>query len=89
MGISFLFSSNSMSQVLMAPAPSNGKYLSSWKFSSNIPLFIYPDFATGPFGTFPWILIPTVAVPISIALHGIVLYRVWKSKAMIKSNRYV
>jgi hypothetical protein len=50
---------------------------------------IYSDFAAGPFGTFPWILVPTVAVPISIALHGIILYRVWKSKPMIEPTRYV
>jgi hypothetical protein len=25
--------------------------------------------------TFPWILVPTVAVPTALALHGIVLYR--------------
>jgi len=50
---------------------------------------IYPDFTNGPFGTFPWILVPTVAVPLSIALHGIVLYRVRKSKPMIEPTRYV
>jgi hypothetical protein len=58
-------------------------------YAVTLGTIIYPDFATGPFGIFPWILIPTVAVPISIALHGIVLHRVWKSKAMIESNRYV
>jgi hypothetical protein len=34
-----------------------------------------PDFRTSTMATFPWILIPTVAVPSALALHGIVLYR--------------
>ena len=34
-----------------------------------------PDFRTSTMATFPWILIPTVAVPTALALHGIVLYR--------------
>jgi len=34
-----------------------------------------PDFRTSTMATFPWILVPTVAVPTAIALHGIVLYR--------------
>jgi hypothetical protein len=25
--------------------------------------------------TFPWVLVPTVGVPLALALHGIVLYR--------------
>jgi len=34
-----------------------------------------PDFRTSTMATFPWILVPTVAVPTALALHGIVLYR--------------
>jgi hypothetical protein len=34
-----------------------------------------PDFQTSTMATFPWILVPTVAVPTALALHGIVLYR--------------
>ncbi|MDQ3726875.1 MAG: hypothetical protein M3307_01400 [Thermoproteota archaeon] len=34
-----------------------------------------PDFRTSTMAIFPWILIPTVAVPSALALHGIVLYR--------------
>ena len=34
-----------------------------------------PGFGTSTMLTFPWILVPTVAVPSALALHGIVLYR--------------
>jgi hypothetical protein len=34
-----------------------------------------PDFRTSTMATFPWILVPTVAVPLALALHGITLYR--------------
>ena len=34
-----------------------------------------PDFRTSTMATFPWILVPTVAVPTALALHVIVLYR--------------
>jgi hypothetical protein len=34
-----------------------------------------PDFGTSIMTTFPWILIPTVAVPTTLALHVITLYR--------------
>ena len=34
-----------------------------------------PDFRTSIMATFPWILVPIVAVPTALALHGIVLYR--------------
>jgi hypothetical protein len=38
-----------------------------------------PDFSTSTMATFPWILVPTVAVPLALALHGITLYtlRTW------------
>jgi hypothetical protein len=47
-------------------------------YAVTLGAIIYPDFTTSPFGTFPWILIPTVAVPLSLALHGITLYRLRK-----------
>src|ERR687891_975945 len=34
-----------------------------------------PDFRTSTMTTFPWILVPTVGVPLALALHGITLYR--------------
>src|SRR5215210_8115002 len=34
-----------------------------------------PDFRASTMATFPWILVPTLAVPLALALHGIVLYR--------------
>ena len=37
-----------------------------------------PDFSTSTMSTFPWILVPTVGVPLALALHGIVLYRLRK-----------
>jgi hypothetical protein len=37
-----------------------------------------PDFTTSTMSTFPWILIPTVGVPLALALHGITFYRLRK-----------
>jgi hypothetical protein len=37
-----------------------------------------PDFTTSTMATFPWILVPTVFVPLAVALHGITLYRLRK-----------
>jgi hypothetical protein len=34
-----------------------------------------PDFQTSTMTTFPWILVPTVGVPLALALQGITLYR--------------
>jgi hypothetical protein len=34
-----------------------------------------PDFSNSAMATFPWILVPTVGVPLALALHGITLYR--------------
>ncbi len=34
-----------------------------------------PDFGTSTMTTLPWILVPTVGVPLALALHGITLYR--------------
>ena len=37
-----------------------------------------PDISTSTMAIFPWILIPTVGVPLALALHGITLYRLRK-----------
>jgi hypothetical protein len=37
-----------------------------------------PDFSNSTMATFPWILVPTVGVPLGLALHGITLYRLRK-----------
>jgi hypothetical protein len=34
-----------------------------------------PDFSMSTMTTFPWSLIPTIGVPLALALHGITLYR--------------
>ena len=36
------------------------------------------DFGSPMVTTFPWILVSTVCVPLALALHGIVLYRLRK-----------
>src|SRR5919112_2585428 len=36
------------------------------------------DFGSPMVTTFPWIFVPTVGVPLALALHGIVLYRLRK-----------
>ena len=41
-------------------------------------LITNPDFSTSTMVTFPWILIPTVAVPTALVLHVITLYRLRK-----------
>jgi hypothetical protein len=37
-----------------------------------------PDFSTSTMATFPWILVPTVGVPLGLALHITTLYRLRK-----------
>jgi hypothetical protein len=37
-----------------------------------------PDFSNSTMATFPWILVPTVGVPLGLALHGVTLYRLMK-----------
>ena len=41
-------------------------------------LITNPDFSTSAMVTFPWILVPTVAVPTALVLHVITLYRLRK-----------
>ena len=44
----------------------------------SLGLIINSDFSTSTMATFPWILVPTVAVPTALILHGITLYRLRK-----------
>jgi hypothetical protein len=37
-----------------------------------------PDFSNSTMATFPWILVPTVGVPLGLALHGVTLYKLRK-----------
>jgi hypothetical protein len=37
-----------------------------------------PDFSNSTMATSPWILVPTVGVPLGLALHGVTLYRLRK-----------
>ena len=41
-------------------------------------LITSPGFSTSTMATFPWILVPTVAVPTALVLHVITLYRLRK-----------
>ncbi len=41
-------------------------------------LITNPDFSTSTMATLPWILVPIVAVPTALILHGITLYRLRK-----------
>ncbi|AIC15546.1 hypothetical protein [Nitrososphaera viennensis] len=41
----------------------------------SLGLLTSPDFGTSTMTTFPWVLVPTVAVPAALTLHGITLYR--------------
>lgn len=45
-----------------------------------------PDFANSTMVTFPWVLVPTVAVPLALALHGIVLYRLRKYRPVTEHS---
>jgi hypothetical protein len=44
-------------------------------YAMALGLITNPDFGTSPLTIFPWILVPTVVVPVALALDGIVLYR--------------
>jgi hypothetical protein len=43
-------------------------------------------FRSSTMATFPWILVPTVAVPLALALHGITLYRL-RNSVPIQAHR--
>jgi hypothetical protein len=47
-------------------------------YAMALGLITNPDFGTSPLTTFPWILVPTVVVPVALALDGIVMYRLRK-----------
>lgn len=44
-------------------------------YAVSLGLIANPDFGTSTMTTFPWILVPTIAVPAALTLHGITLYR--------------
>src|SRR5829696_1020943 len=44
----------------------------------NLGRITRPDFGHSIMATFPWILVPTVGVPLALALHGVTLYRLRK-----------
>ena|SRR5438093_9081277 len=44
-------------------------------YAISLGLMTSPDFGTSTMTTFPWVVVPTIAVPAALALHGIVLYR--------------
>ena len=46
----------------------------------SLGLITSSGFGTSTITTFPWILIPTVAVPIYLGLHAIILYRLRENK---------
>jgi hypothetical protein len=52
----------------------------------SLGLIINSDFSTSTMATFPWILVPTVGVPLALALHGITLYRLRK-RVPIQAHR--
>ncbi len=41
----------------------------------SLGLITSPEFGRSTMTTFPWILVPTVGVPLALILHGITLYR--------------
>src|SRR5215204_3575416 len=52
----------------------------------SLGLITNPGFGASTMLTFPWILVPTVGVPLALALHGITLYRL-RSWTTIQANR--
>ena len=41
----------------------------------SLGLITSPEFGRSTMTTFPWVLVPTVGVPLALILHGITLYR--------------
>ena len=46
----------------------------------SLGLITSPGFGISTMTTFPWVLIPTVGVPLALMLHGITLYRLRKKE---------
>jgi len=44
------------------------------------------DFSTSTMATFPWVLVPTVGVPLALTLHGITLFRL-RNWVPIQTNK--
>ncbi|HYX57079.1 MAG TPA: hypothetical protein VE818_13060 [Nitrososphaeraceae archaeon] len=48
----------------------------------SLGLITSPGFGISTMTTFPWVLIPTVGVPLALMLHGITLYRLRKIESL-------
>ena len=46
-----------------------------------------PDFGVSTMTTLPWVLIPTIAVPATLALHVIILYRLRNTESLPRQYR--
>src|SRR5215207_3468381 len=47
----------------------------------SLGLITASDFGTPTMTTFPWILVPTVGVPLALMMHGITLYRLGNTES--------
>src|ERR687887_881233 len=45
----------------------------------SLGLITSPEFGISTMTTFPWILVPTIGVPLALLLHGTILYRLRKT----------
>jgi putative flippase GtrA len=48
----------------------------------SLGLITASEFGTSTMTTFPWILVPTVGVPLALMLHGITLYRLRNTESL-------
>ena len=48
----------------------------------SLGLLTSPRFGILTMTTFPWVLVPTVGVPLALLLHGIILYRLRKAESL-------
>ena len=53
----------------------------------SLGLITSPEFGVSTMATFPWVLVPTVGVPLALTLHGITLYRLSKTESLSLDNR--
>jgi len=52
----------------------------------SLGLITSPAFGISTMTTFPWVLVPTVGVPLALLLHGIILYRLRKQSLFPPTN---
>jgi hypothetical protein len=52
----------------------------------SLGLITSPGFGISTMSTFPWILVPTVGVPLALIIHGITLYRLRNIRDLIFSS---